>query len=257
VDIILICATAFAAGGITLFSGFGLATLLMPVMAIFFPVEIAIALTAVVHLLSTLFRAGILWRDVNKHIVLAFGFPAFLAVIPGALLLTSLSRLEPIASYRLAGQEYKIFLVKLVVGLLLIVFATADLFPFFKRFSNYRWGLSIGGILSGFFGGLSGHQGAFRSAFLIQAGLPKKAFVSTNAAIAALIDSVRLIIYGISFDIKWIQTQFVLLLLTTGAAFSGVLLGTYFMKDISFTFIRKGIAIMLYTLGGLLCIGLI
>lgn len=36
--------------------GFGLATLLMPIVAIFFPVVTAISLTAFVHLLNNLFK---------------------------------------------------------------------------------------------------------------------------------------------------------------------------------------------------------
>ena len=55
-SVILICAVALAASCLTFFSGFGLGTILMPVFAIFFPLEIAIALTAVVHFLNNIFR---------------------------------------------------------------------------------------------------------------------------------------------------------------------------------------------------------
>lgn len=54
----------------------------------------------------------------------------------------------------------------------------------------------IGGVLSGFFGGLSGQQGAFRSAFLLHAGLDPQRFIATNAAIATLVDITRLVVYG-------------------------------------------------------------
>lgn len=40
--------------------------------------------------------------------------------------------------------------------------------------------LPLGGLLSGFFGGLSGNQGALRSAFLLKAGLSKEAFIATG-----------------------------------------------------------------------------
>jgi uncharacterized membrane protein YfcA len=49
VQYIVLCLAALAASGLTLFSGFGLGTLLMPVFAIYFPIEIAVAMTAVVH----------------------------------------------------------------------------------------------------------------------------------------------------------------------------------------------------------------
>ncbi len=44
-EYLLICPAAVIASGLTLFSGFGLGTLLMPVFAVFFPVDIAIAVS--------------------------------------------------------------------------------------------------------------------------------------------------------------------------------------------------------------------
>lgn len=53
---LIICSVAFVASGLTFFSGFGLGTLLLPAFALFFTVEKAIALTAVVHFLNGLFK---------------------------------------------------------------------------------------------------------------------------------------------------------------------------------------------------------
>lgn len=50
------CLTALVVSGLTLFSGFGLGTLLMPAFAVFFPVEVAVAATAVVHLATNRLR---------------------------------------------------------------------------------------------------------------------------------------------------------------------------------------------------------
>ncbi len=52
---IIICSVALIVSGLTLFSGFGLGTLLMPAFALFFPVEVAVAATAVVHLANNIF----------------------------------------------------------------------------------------------------------------------------------------------------------------------------------------------------------
>lgn len=46
--------------------------------------------------------------------------------------------------------------------------------------------------MSGFFGGLSGNQGAFRSAFLIKAGLSKDAYIATGVVAAVIVDLTRL-----------------------------------------------------------------
>ncbi len=153
---------------------------------IFSPVPVAIAITAVVHLLNNLFKLGLRWRQINKSVLLAFGIPALLAAIPGAFLLDYLAVLPALMEYQWLGASYSITPVKLVAGILLIVFATAEIVPFLNRLSKSHAGLPVGGLLSGFFGGLSGNQGAFRSAFLIKAGLTKASFVATSAAIAAL-----------------------------------------------------------------------
>jgi len=65
---IIICATALLVSGLTLFSGFGLGTILMPAFALFFPIEMAVAATAVVHGASNIFKIIMVGR-------LVFGFP--------------------------------------------------------------------------------------------------------------------------------------------------------------------------------------
>ncbi|MCZ6776049.1 MAG: sulfite exporter TauE/SafE family protein, partial [Ignavibacteria bacterium] len=45
-EFIIVCFVALLASGLTLFSGFGLGTLLLPAFLAFFPVHLAIAMTA-------------------------------------------------------------------------------------------------------------------------------------------------------------------------------------------------------------------
>lgn len=51
---------ALMASLLTFFSGFGLGTILMPTMAIFFSVTVAIVMTSIVHSLGILIILGIL-----------------------------------------------------------------------------------------------------------------------------------------------------------------------------------------------------
>lgn len=55
-DILIICIAAFFTAILTFFSGFGLGTILTPVFMIFFPVDLAIALTGVVHFFNNIFK---------------------------------------------------------------------------------------------------------------------------------------------------------------------------------------------------------
>ena len=83
----IVCIAALLASGLTLFSGFGLGTLLMPVVAIFFPLEIAIAITAVVHFSNNLFKLALMGHHADRSILLKFGLPAVIAALIGAALL--------------------------------------------------------------------------------------------------------------------------------------------------------------------------
>jgi uncharacterized protein len=252
-----ICATTFLASGLTLFSGFGLGTILMPVVAIFLPVPVAIAITAIVHLMSKIFKLLLFWRYVDIKILMAFGIPAMIAAIPGAFLLEFFSRLGALGSYELFDSQHVIYPVKLVAGLLLILFATADQLPLLKNHAFLRMGMPVGGLLSGFFGGLTGHQGAFRSAFLIQGELSERSFVATNAAVAALVDATRLIIYGVTFDVAIVQNQSMLITATVISSFLGVFLAAELLKKVTIRFIQILVAVMMYALGFSLCVGLI
>ena len=255
--IFIIALVAFLASLLTLFSGFGLGTLLMPVVAIFFPVAVAVALTAFVHLLNNLFKLATLWKYVHWKVSLKFGIPALLATLPGAWLLTRLSELPEITRYQVFGLEAVIQPVGLTVGLLLIFFAVVEWFSFTKKWGIHQRYLPWGGILNGFFGGLSGHQGAFRSAFLLHAGLDARQFIASNAVIAALVDITRLIIYGLNFSLLIEQMDTAVIAAATIAAFAGVLAGKLGIEKVTIGFIRKLVAVMLLSLGVLLATGAI
>jgi hypothetical protein len=229
----------------------------MPVVAIFLPVPIAIAITAIVHLLNKVFKLMILWRYVDVKLVLGFGVPAFLAAIPGAFLLGVLSELPTLGEYQLSGSTYYIAPVKLAAGILLIIFATAEQWPFLKNQRILKFGLPLGGALSGFFGGLTGHQGAFRSAFLVRGELSERSFVATNAAVAAMVDFVRIFIYGLTFELAAVNTYSTLIWAAITASFLGVFIASEFLEKVTMVFIQRLIGVMMYVLGILLCAGLI
>src|SRR5689334_7185423 len=97
-EYVVICVTAFLASALTLFSGFGLGTLLLPAFLFFFPLDVSIALTAIVHLLNNLFKLALVGRSADKGVVLRFGVPAVIAALAGAALLIYLSaHMQPLA----------------------------------------------------------------------------------------------------------------------------------------------------------------
>jgi len=241
----IIAAVAMLASVLTFFSGFGLGTLLTPVFAIFFPIELAIALTGVVHFVNNIFKLGLVGRHAVGKILLRFGVPAVIFAWLGAKVLVSLSDLQPLFTYAAFGNTFLIMPVKLIIAILLIFFAIADLFPLFEKWKFGEEKLPLGGALSGFFGGLSGNQGAFRSAFLIKLGLSKEAFIGTSVVIACFIDLTRLSVYSTRFYSAGLQENLQLVVIASLAAICGAVIGNRLLKKITIDFIQKTVAVLL------------
>ena len=101
----VVCAVALVASALTLFSGFGLGTLLLPAFALVFPVEIAVSATAVVHLANNLFKLALVGRHARPGIVIRFGLPAVVAAGAGAWVLARLTGLPSIVEYDLGPVD--------------------------------------------------------------------------------------------------------------------------------------------------------
>jgi len=253
---------AFFAAGLTLYSGFGLGTLLLPVFALFFPAEMAVVATAMVHGANNVFKVSLLGRMADREVVLKFGLPAIAAAILGALALGWVAQSG--SSLTIEVNEEAVFVitpVKLVIGLLMIGFALFELMPRFRLLEFDRRYLPMGGVLSGFFGGLSGHQGALRSAFLAKAGLSTERFVASNAAIGFLVDLTRISVYVALFTAAGghVSDFSGWPLVITGAisAFCGVLLGKRFLHKVKMTSIQTLVGILLFGVGLALVSGII
>lgn len=255
-DIVIIGITALLAAGLTLFSGFGLGTMLMPVFALFFPLPVAIALTAVVHLLNNLFKLILLGRHAVLKIILLFGIPALLFAYLGAELLQELEAWDALGNYMVGDKMFTVEPVKLIIGILMIAFAFIDLLP--KEKIQFPKGmLPVGGVLSGFIGGLSGHQGALRSAFLLRYGLSKEAFIATGVVIAVGVDVSRLLVYKDYFSIAAIQQGAAAVIVAVIAAFIGSYVGSRLLKKVTLKTVQIIVFILLVVIALMLIMGII
>ena len=243
---LIICTVALLASALTFFSGFGLGTLLLPTFALFFPIEQAVSLTAVVHFLNSLFKLALTGRYADRNVAVRFGLPAIAMSFLGAWVLVWLAGIAPMFSYTAFGGLVLVTPVKLVVGLLLLLFASLEFLPRFRNLSFGARYMPLGGLLSGFFGGLSGMQGALRSAFLSRAGLTKEAFIATGVVIACLIDFSRLAIYSTALARESARFDYGLLAAAVLAAFSGAALGNSYLKKVTMPGIQRIVAVMLF-----------
>lgn len=261
-DLVVVCAVALVVSGLTLFSGFGLGTLLMPAFALFFPLEVAVAATAVVHLANNLLKTGIFIRSAVWGVVARFALPAVGAAFLGAALLGVLSELPPLATWHLGSHEAEITPIKLVMALLMVGFAGVELLPRFRDLEFGRRWLPLGGVLSGFFGGLSGHQGALRAAFLARMGLTTAGFVATAAVSSLLVDLARLGVYGVVYvsghmDALQEPRTRLLVAAATGAAFVGVVVGRRFVRKVTMRGVQTLTGVLLLLVAAGLASGLV
>jgi len=243
-EYLILALLSFFAGGLTLFTGFGLSTILLPVFVIFFPVAIAVPSTAIVHFLNNFYKLFIYFKQINTKILLRFGLPALFASIVGAFLLQKLS-----------SNERNL---EILLGILIISISFLEMFPAIRNLKiGIKWA-PLGGVISGFFGGLSGHQGLFRSAFLVKSGLSKNSFIATGVGIAVLVDITRLSVYGSTiFSTSIISSNDIWLpvIISTTSALFGVSLATDLVKKMTIGVIRNMVFGLIFISGVLLILG--
>lgn len=228
--------------------------------------EVAIAATAAVHLANNVFKLVLVGQHANWGIVARFALPAAVAAFGGAWLLKYIGRLRGLTTVSLTGVIVQIEPVKLAIGALIITFALFDFLPPSKRTGLSQKFLRVGGALSGFFGGLSGYQGALRSAFLIRLGLDRHEFMGTAVICAVMVDVSRLLVYGLALlgseqagtatrDDH--QRLLHLVVAAAGAAFFGSFVGTRLLQKVTIQLIQRPVAAMLIALGAGLILGVV
>lgn len=197
---------AVAAGGIAAMSGFGIGSLLTPLLAVPYGTKLAVAMVSIPHLVGTAARFVPLRKQVDRRVFLNFGILSAAGGLLGAVLNAR------------AGSP----VLGVVFGCLLIFAGASGLTGFIEHMKFGRVIAWVAGGLSGFFGGLVGNQGGIRSAALLGFDIRKEALVATATAIALIVDGARMPVY-LAAESRQILRAWPLLL----AAIAGVLVGTF------------------------------
>ena len=199
----------FFASLVSTMSGFGLATIMIPVLLLRYPLPETLLFVAIIHLMGDIWKLWLFRRGIKWKLILTFGALGIPATIAGATLVPRLPQ-EPLA--RALG----------VFILLYVVFLALK--PSFKLRSGTS-STAIGGAVYGFFAGFFGISGEIRSAILSAYNLPKAVFLFTNGAIALLIDSTRIMTY-IANGVELIAIPAWSLIALLPASLAGALLAT-------------------------------
>ncbi len=231
--------------------------MLLGVFVLIFPVNFAIAATAVVHLANNVFKLFLVGKYARRDVLWRFGVPALGAALAGALLLTSIESTQVVLSYEFLGRHLTTTPVRCLIGILMAGFALIDLLGLSEKWTiESRW-MPAGGLLSGFFGGLSGNQGAFRTMFLLKSGLSKEELIGTGAAIGLMVDLGRLTVYWSQINGPALPSQTPLLSASIIAATLGTLVGNKLLKKVSLKKIEIAASILLLAIAAGLATGLI
>jgi len=178
--LVLLLPVAILAGGVAAISGFGIGSLMTPLLAIEFGTRTAVLLVAIPHAVATGLRLWMLRANVDRRVLLTFGAASFAGGLVGALFLS-------VFASRTMG---------IILGLLLIVSGLGGLTGLTARMRIPAgpWAVAAG-MASGAFGGLVGNQGGLRAAALLHFGLTPAATVATATGIALAVDAARIPIY--------------------------------------------------------------
>jgi uncharacterized membrane protein YfcA len=219
--------------------GFGIGSLLTPLLALRVGMPTAIAAIAIPHAAATAFRFWRLRGAVDWSVVRRFGLLSAAGGLAGALLYT-----------RLGGGS-----LTLVLAGLLILTGVSGLTALATRWQPAHLA-GLLGLLSGFFGGLAGNQGGVRSAALLTFRLPPAAFVATATATALLVDIARTPVYfwraGPTLLALWLP-----LALATAGVLGGTLLGERLLLGMTPERFRRVVSVAILALGVLLLVRMV
>ena len=224
---------AVLAGAIASIAGFGIGSLLTPVLASQFDVRLAIAIVSLPHLAGTFVRFLLVRTHINRDVLLGFGAASAIGGLAGAAL----------------QAVVQSAVLAIIFGLLLVFAGMGSLTGFAQRmrFSGRRSAL-VGGALSGLLGGLVGNQGGIRAAALLGFDVSRQAFVATATAVALIVDSARIPVYLVTQGSD-LGPQWPLIALLAVGAVVGTLLGERTLRRMSEAVFRRVVGVLLLVLG--------
>jgi len=148
---VIIAIASVVAGAIAAVAGFGIGSILTPLMALRVDTKIAVAAVSVPHLIATALRFWRLRRHVDRGVLWSFGVTSAAGGLIGALL------------HNFANSP----VLSAILGALLVFAGVSGLTGFSAKVRFGRKTAYIAGGVSGALGGLVGNQGGIRSAAML------------------------------------------------------------------------------------------
>ena len=227
----LVAVASTIAGAIAAVSGFGIGSILTPVLQRHYDIKLAVAAVSVPHVIATAVRLWRLRGDVDPTVLKSFGLMSAAGGLAGAVL----------QRYAAAPGLTLVFATLLIFVGVLQLTGLSERMRFGKRTG---W---VAGVLSGALGGLVGNQGGIRSAALLGYDLSPARFVATATAAGLIVDAARMPVYVITEHTRLIALTPLMAIASAGAVI-GTLAGARLLKKIPpplFRTIVGGLVVML------------
>ena len=170
---------AILAGSVAAVAGFGIGSLLTPLLATQVPLKVAVAAVSIPHLLATGVRFWLLRAHVDRRLLWSFGVFSAAGGLLGAL------------AHHWASSP----LLTIVFGAALVLAGGSELTGVARKVHLTGAAAWVAGAASGVLGGMVGNQGGIRSAALLGFPITRATFVATATAIALLVDAARMPVY--------------------------------------------------------------
>ena len=230
---IAVALVGLLAAGIASVTGFGIGSLLTPVLAIETGTKLAVAAISIPHAVATAQRFWLLRRHVDTRVLLGFGVASAVGGLAGAL----------------AHVWVSSSALSVVFGCVVALTGVAELTGWMRRVRWSRRSAWIAGGLSGALGGMVGNQGGIRTAALLGFDVPKESFVATATAIGLFVDGARMPVY-LATQWRDILRIWPLVAIATVAVVIGTALGARLLSRLPQQSFRKLIGVVLILLGG-------
>jgi uncharacterized protein len=233
-----IAGAAIVAGAIASVAGFGIGSMLTPVLTVRVGAKLAVAAVSIPHVVGTAVRFWLLRGHVDRRIFIWFGVTSAGGGLGGALL-------HAYASNRALA---------VVFGCLLLFVGLSELTGLMNNVRLGRRSAWVAGAMSGMLGGLVGNQGGIRSAALLAFDTDKEAFVATATAVGLVVDGARLPVYIASERFELLRIWPLIAIATAGVV-AGTLIGTRVLRDVPEPLFRRIVALLLLALGTWMLLG--
>jgi uncharacterized membrane protein YfcA len=234
--LVVVFAVAVVSGATASIAGFGIGSLLTPLVALRVGVPAAVLVVAIPHAIATTVRAWRLRRSIDWSVMRSFGIASAVGGIAGALLYTRLSSAS----------------LTLVLGILLVVTAVMTLGDLARRWHPAGAGSLALGALSGGFGGVAGNQGGLRAAALLSFSLTPAVFVATSTAVGVMVDAARLPVYLLRGG-AGIFAYSAPIVVATAGVLVGTIIGERVLLGLDAARFKRIVAFLIGALGVWLC----